>query len=114
MTEIKVYPVQPKKSAYSLEYFDSEPEKRFMDYLEENDKVAKWTKNHGISIPYLNIDDRLAHYRPDFLIEYVDGTQEIVELKGSHLIDNPITIKKSQAAKEWCKKRGIKYTLKRV
>ena len=104
----------PEKSAYSLEYYDSDKERDFMDYLEDNSKVRKWTKNHGIRIPYYNLDGRLAHYTPDFLVEYIDGGQEIVEIKGKHLISNPITIQKSRAAQEWCEKRGIKYTLKEV
>lgn len=104
----------PKKSAYSIEYYDSMPEQQYMDFLEQSDNVAKWTKNHGIRIPYLNLDDKIAHYIPDFLIEYKDGPQEIVEIKGAHLINNPITRRKSQAAKEWCDKRGIKYTIKEV
>lgn len=104
----------PKKSAYSIEYYDSIPEKNFMDFLESSDDVVKWTKNHGLRIPYFNLDDKLAHYNPDFLIEYASGEQEIVELKGKHMINNEITRRKSQAAIDWCKKRGIKYILKEV
>jgi hypothetical protein len=106
--------LNPKKSAFSLEYYDSDKEKEFMEFLEKSDNVIKWTKNHGIRIPYFNLDDKLAHYNPDFFIEYGNGEQEIVEIKGGHLINNPITRRKSQAAMEWCKKRGIKYTLKEV
>lgn len=109
----RVY-LNPKKSAYSIEYYDSDPERKFMDFVETDDKVLKWTKNHGIRVPYFNLDGRLAHYTPDFLIEFTNGDQEIVEIKGRHLINNPITITKSKAAKEWCQKRGIKYTLKEV
>ena len=100
-----------KKSAYSIEYYESGPELKFMDFLERSDAVVKWTKNHGIRIPYFNLDGKLAHYTPDFLIEYKNGDQEIVETKGGNMINNPITRRKSQAAMEWCKKRGIKYTL---
>ncbi|MEM4058831.1 MAG: TnsA endonuclease N-terminal domain-containing protein [Thermoplasmata archaeon] len=109
----RVY-LNPKKSAYSLEYYDSEQERAFMDELERDDKVTKWTKNHGIRILYTNVDDKLAHYIPDFLIEYYNGDQEIVEIKGKHLMNNPLTKRKAEAAREWCKKRGIKYTLKEV
>ena len=105
---------EPKKSAYSIEYYGSDPERQYMDFLEKSDEITKWTKNHGIRIPYFNLDDKLAHYTPDFLVEHENGDQEIVEIKGGHLINNPITRRKSQAAMEWCKKRGIKYTLKEV
>lgn len=102
--------VNPKKSVYSVEFYQSEPEKKFMDELETDYKVSKWTKNHGIRIPYFNFDGHLAHYVPDFLVEYVDGMQEIVEIKGTHMM-NRITQLKTDAAREWCKKRNIKYRL---
>ncbi len=113
MANTGIYP-NPKKSAYSIEYYDSEQELKFMEFLENSEDVVKWTKNHGIRIPYFNLDGKLAHYTPDFLIEYKNGEQEIVEIKGKHLISNPITKSKIQAAMEWCKKRGIKYTVKEV
>lgn len=106
--------VGPRKSAYSVEYYDSEPERKFMEYLEKDENVTKWTKNHGIRIPYQNLDGGVARYSPDFLVEYNDGEQELIELKGKHLVNNPITQKKSKAAMEWCKRRGIKYSLKEV
>ncbi|MEM0136245.1 MAG: TnsA endonuclease N-terminal domain-containing protein [Thermoplasmatales archaeon] len=105
----KPYP-NPKKSAYSVEFYQSDPEGEFMRELESNEKVTKWTKNHGIRIPYFNFDGKLAHYTPDFLIEYEDGSQEIVEIKGSHMMTK-ITQLKTDAAREWCKKRNIKYKL---
>ncbi len=113
MTETGVY-LNPKKSAFSIEFYQSAPEKEFMDYLEEDERVAKWTKNHGIRITYYNIDGKLAHYTPDFLVEYVDGNQEIVEIKGKNMRDTSITLRKYEAAKEWCKKREIKFTVKEV
>ena len=88
--------------------------RKFIKELEGGERVSKWTKNHGIRIPYFNLDGRLAHYTPDFLVEYTDGKQEIVEIKGSHMIDNKITRVKADAAREWCKKRNINYRLIQV
>lgn len=81
-----------------------------MDELEKDPKVAKWTKNHAIRIPYVNIDSKVAHYNPDFLIEYIDGTQALVEIKGKNNLTE-ITKRKQKAAKEWCEKRNIEYRL---
>lgn len=100
----------PKKSAYSIENYQSDFEKEFMEELESDKKVKAWTKNHGIRIPYVNIDEKVAHYQPDFLVEYEDGTQEIIEIKGKNNLTE-ITKRKSKAAEEWCKKREIKYRL---
>jgi hypothetical protein len=105
----KVYP-SPKKSPYSCEPYDSEFEREFMAELEKDSKVKKWTKNHGIRIPYVNIDSKVAHYNPDFIVEYADGSQQIVEIKGKNNLTE-ITKRKQKAAKEWCEKRGIEYRL---
>ncbi len=79
--------------------------------LEKDPKVVKWTKNHGIRIPYFNLDGKLAHHIPDFLIEYDDGSQEIVKIKGKHIRGTNIKKLKTDVAIEWCKKRNIKYRL---
>ena len=100
----------PKKSPYSCEIYDSDFERQFMDELERDPKVKKWTKNHGISIPYGNIDSKVAHYNPDFIAEYVDESQELIEIKGKNMLTE-ITKRKQKAAKEWCEKRNIKYRL---
>ena len=100
----------PKKSPYSCEIYNSEFERQFMDELEKDPKVKKWTKNHGINIPYINIDSKVAHYNPDFIVEYGDGTQELIEIKGKNMLTE-ITKRKQKAAKEWCEKRDIKYRL---
>jgi len=73
-------------------------------------KCQSGQKNHNIRIPYVNIDSKVGHYNPDFLIEYTDGSQELVEIKGKNLLTE-ITKRKQKAAKEWCEKRGIKYRL---
>ena len=100
----------PKKSAYSCERYQSGFEKAFMEQLEEDQDVIKWTKNHGIRIAYGNIDGKIAHYTPDFLVEYKDGRKEIVEIKGKNNLTE-ITKRKSKAAEEWCQKRNMKYKL---
>lgn len=100
----------PKKSPYSCEIYDSEFEREFMEELEKDPKVKKWTKNHGIRIPYVNIGSKVAHYNPDFIVEYEDGTQELIEIKGKNNLTEIIK-RKQKAAKEWCEKRNIKYRL---
>lgn len=100
-----------KKSPYNLEYYDSSWELEYMKELENEDNVAKWTKNHGIRIPYFTEDNQFRSYNPDFLIEYTNGEIELVEMKGGHLLNNPNTRRKMEYAKKWCKSRGIKYKI---
>lgn len=101
----------PKKSPYSLEYWDSSWEFEYMKELESDSSVAKWTKNHGIRISYFTEQNKFRTYNPDFLVEYTDGRIEIVEMKGGHLIKNPETKKKKEFADKWCEARGMKYRI---
>jgi hypothetical protein len=99
----------PKKSAYSLEYYDSGWEKDYMEQLEKDPKVVKWTKNHGVRIPYFDDNGKFHTFSPDFLVELDDGTKEIHEIKGTHLLGNPITKRKFDAAHNWCEARKMRF-----
>ena len=101
----------PKKSAYSLEYYDSSWELDYMKELEQDPNVAKWTKNHGIQIAYFDDNDKLRTFRPDFLVELKDGTKEIHEIKGTHLLNNPITKRKVERGREWCRARKMNFRI---
>lgn len=103
--------VGPKKSAYSVERYDSGWERAYMERLEKDKTVAKWTKNHGITIQYVTEAGNVRGYRPDFLIERIDGTLELHEVKGGHFLRNPDTIRKHDAAKNWCRKRGMSFVV---
>lgn len=101
----------PKKSAYSIEYYDSSWELEYMKELENDALVSKWTKNHGIRINYFDSQSKFRTYNPDFLVENTDGTIELVEMKGGHLLKNPDTKKKMEFGKKWCEARGMKYRI---
>ena len=100
-----------KKSPYSMEFYDSSWELEYMKELEDDESIAKWTKNHGIRISYFTEESKFRTYNPDFLVEMIDGTIEIVEMKGEHLLKNPDTKKKMEFAKKWCESRGMKYRI---
>ena len=99
------------KSAYSVERYDSSWELQYMKKLERDKTVAKWTKNHGITIQYVTAAGNVRGYRPDFLIERVDGAKELYEVKGGQYLNNPDTIRKHEAAKNWCKKREMSFVV---
>ena len=101
----------PTKSAYSVERHDSSWELQYMKRLERDKTVAKWTKNHGITIQYVTEAGNVRGYRPDFLLERDDGTRELHEVKGGQFINDPNTVRKHEAAKNWCKKRGMRFVV---
>ena len=80
----------PTKSAYSVERYDSSWERQYMKRLERDKTVAKWTKNHGITIQYVTEAGNVRGYRPDFLLERIDGAKELHEVKGSQFINNEL------------------------
>ena len=101
----------PTKSAYSVERYDSSWELQYMKRLEREKTVAKWTKTHGITVQYVTEAGNVRGYRPDFLIERIDGAKELHEIKGSQFINNPNTIRKHEAASNWCRKRGMRFVV---
>ncbi|MBM2817335.1 MAG: Tn7 Tnp TnsA protein [Ignavibacteria bacterium] len=101
----------PKKSAYSLERYQGSWEREYMEKLENDIFVKKWTKMHGISIPYITEAGHQRPYKPDFLVENIDGSKELHEVKGGHLIQNEDWKRKRQSAENWCKSRGMKFVL---
>ena len=82
-----------------------------MKELEGDDSISKWTKNHGIRIDYFDSENKFRSYNPDFLVEKSDGSIELIEMKGGHLLKNPETKKKMEFAKKWCEARGIIYRI---
>lgn len=95
------------KSPYSFEYYDSTWELEQMKDLEKDATIKKWTKNHGIIIPYGDEDGKLRGFKPDFLIEKDDGSKALIEIKGKHLL--PGFKRKMDAALEWCKARKMEF-----
>jgi len=99
----------PTKSAYSVERYDSGWEKQYMQKLERDKTVLKWTKQHGITIQYVTQAGNVRGYRPDFLIQRIDNTIELHEMKATQMLENPDTLRKHEAARNWCGKRGMKF-----
>ncbi len=100
---------KPKKSAFSVERYDSGWERQYMLKLERDKVVLKWTKNHGIVMQYVTEAGNVRGYRPDFLVENIDGSKGLHEVKGGHFLKNPDTTRKHGAAKNWCKKREMNF-----
>lgn len=101
----------PKKSAYSVERYDSGWELQYMKKLEVDRMIARWTKHHGIVIEYITEAGNKRGYRPDFLIERPDGKKELHEVKGGQFIDSPDTKRKHERARVWCQHRGMKFVV---
>lgn len=101
----------PKKSAFSIEFYDSLWEYEYMKELECNNNISKWTKNHMIQISYYAEGNKFKNYIPDFLVETISGDIEIIEMKATHMLKTINTKRKKEYAEKWCNARNIKYRL---
>ena len=87
------------------EWYDSSYE---LTQMQEYDRLGvKWTKKHGIRIPYVDEHGRPTFYVPDFLVE--DGpVKSLVEVKGWMRAS---VVTKAKVAIDFCKTHGYKYFL---
>ena len=102
---------EPAKSPWNYEKYDSDMERRMMVRLDADPDVVMWQKRHSITIPWIDPNGSKRSYRPDFLVEYADGRKAILEVKNPALFDSPSVLRKENAAREWCRKRGMEYVL---
>ena len=100
-----------KKSARGAagEWFDSYWEVQYMSELDRDPMVIKWTRHHGLQIPYRKWWGGQGRYEPDFLVEISGGDKEIREVKGEHLFRDENTARKLKAGDSFCRARGMKF-----
>jgi hypothetical protein len=78
-----------------------------MVLLENDETIRRWERCRSLRIPYVKADGKRATYNPDFIVERVDGTKELHEVKGGHLIDGRDTERKLRTGDEFCRRRGM-------
>jgi type III restriction enzyme len=88
-----------KKCCYSLQKFDSDPERRFAVLIDADPSVGKWLKpgRAQFQIEYRSGDN----YEPDFVIE-TDTAIVICEVKSKDELSDPVVLAKAKAATKWC------------
>lgn len=99
--------------------FDSKPELQlFLQLL--SDKRVKETYFTGMFtseqtdfyVPYVDPEsNRLRKYYPDFLVKMDDDSYLILEVKGDHMMDDPVVKAKEAAAEEIAVESSMKYEL---
>jgi len=101
--------------------------------LDHDPDVVQWSSEE-IIIPYVSpLDNKVHRYFPDLWYKKKDGSQYLIEIKPEYQQVPPTTqltkkgqmtkrslketfeyaknMKKWEAAKDWCKKRGIKFEI---
>jgi type III restriction enzyme len=89
------------KSCHDKYKFDSIPEKRFAEIIENSEDVIKWIRpaSKQFNIWYNNNSDR---YVPDFVAETADIIY-LIEIKAENELDDKIVKLKEKAAINYCK-----------
>jgi type III restriction enzyme len=89
------------KSCHDKYKFNSIPEKRFAEIIENSDDVIKWLRpaSKQFNIWYNNNSDR---YVPDFVAETADLIY-LIEIKAENELDDKIVKMKEEAAINYCK-----------
>ncbi len=91
------------------EPYDSTWERDYMMQLDADETVKRWERCRSLRIPYVKADGTKATYNPDFILERNDGSKEIHEVKGGHLLGGADTEAKLKAGAEFCRKRGMAF-----
>ena len=89
------------------EWYDSSWELQYMDELDRDPMVRRWTRHHGLRIPYRKWWGASGRYEPDFLVELVGDAKELREVKGEHLFRDANTARKLQAGEQFARARGM-------
>ena len=95
--------VSPDKSLYTGEQKGNQFEQDFVYELTGLNNILWWHRNLSQTGFYIN--GPVRHY-PDFIICTKAGTILLVETKGDHLINDPVTLDKLNLGKEWGKCAG--------
>lgn len=63
----------------------------------------------SVKIPYIsNVrSKKLRNYLPDFLVEFTDGSLQLVEIKPKRRVPQATVQKKLKAAQSWCQEHGV-------
>ena len=62
--------LDPVKSPYNFESYDSLMELNYMNRLETDDTVRAWMKRHTITIPWIDGQKHSRRYRPDPAVRF--------------------------------------------
>lgn len=84
-------------------------EKRYLEVLDKDPQVYYYEKEK-LPIPYTRKSGYFGNYYPDYIVYYLDGTVQIVEIKGREEKDAvEIELKKIAAEKYCAERQGYSY-----
>jgi type III restriction enzyme len=88
------------KSLFPVEWFDSEPERRVANMVDNAEDAQVWARLHIGELPILWTGAG-REYNPDFIVIDQDGTRWVVEVKMDKEMSSAEVQGKREAAKRW-------------
>lgn len=89
-----------QRSAYSLEWFDSEPERAMANLLDDEASVEIWMRLHTGELPIVWSSEG-RRYNADFIVVETNDERWIVEVKADKEMTTAEVQAKRQAAQRW-------------
>ena len=89
-----------KRSIYSVAWFDSEPERRVANMVDDDSGVSCWVRLHIRDLPIL-WNSAGQEYNPDLIVIDKDDTHWVVEVKMDKEVGSGDVQGKRDAAKRW-------------
>lgn len=89
-----------KKSLYTVEWFDSSPERAVANMVDEAGGVTCWARLQRGELPILWQSDG-RQYNADFIVVETDGTHWVVEVKSDKDMTTKEVAGKREAAQRW-------------
>jgi len=100
---------ESKKSTKKC-YYRSSYELKLLEILEDDINVIKITVE-PFSIIYEGIDQKNHRYLPDCLVELIDHSKILIEVKPERLLNTEKNILKINAGVEYCKSHNIEFSV---
>ena len=82
-------------------------EKRAIEMFDADSSVLSFTYEPEECIISYDHEGKSHLYFPDFMVEYVDGTRRLIEVKPENFTEKPINQSKFRAANEFCDEQNM-------
>lgn len=93
--------------------YKSKMELLVCQYLDSSNRVKSYYYE-AVKLPYMvSLRGRVfrKNYIPDFIIQFVDNTKEMWEVKPLKETTNPINVAKFRSGNNFCKRFGMKFRI---
>ena len=88
------------RSLYEADWFDSEPERKVANIVDDSTDVACWVRLHVGEVPILWRSDG-REYNADLIVVETKGDHWVVEIKADDTVGTADVQAKRQAAMRW-------------